>query len=445
MENTKSIIIKCKGSGTMPYTELEEFQGSLKKMSKQNAEKLKKEIAELGWTAPVFVWNKLPDGESLEQAKIMDGHGRLFVLKQMADEGWDIPEIPIVEIEAKDEHEAGRILLGINSKFQKISSEGLLEFLIDYDIEIPELENISLPDVQMSVISDELLKRTTGEIDQDTVPEDVPAVTKPGDLWELGPHRLYCGDSLEEESYKILFDGDYPAKMIFTDPPYNVNYGDTILQNIRQKYNNKEKRFIANDNLGSDFYSFLEQMCERILERCEGGIYICMSSSELHNLYNAFTNAGGHWSDYVIWAKNKFTMGASDYQRQYESILYGWRGDKYHLKHNKFWTGARNQGDVWQFDMPRVNKLHPTMKPVALVEKAIMNSTQSNDIVLDMFLGSGSTLIASEKTGRICYGIEIDTHYCDVIIKRWEEFTGKKAINVQQSNISKENETKPGS
>jgi DNA modification methylase len=147
-----------------------------------------------------------------------------------------------------------------------------------------------------------------------------------------------------------------------------------------------------------------------------------MSSSELHTLQRAFTDAGGKWSTFVIWAKNTFTLGRADYQRQYEPILYGWKQGADH-----FWCGARDQGDVWFVDKPRVNDLHPTMKPVELVERAIRNSSKSRDIVLDLFGGSGTTLIAAERTGRSARLMELDPKYVDVIVERWQNLTGKEA------------------
>jgi DNA modification methylase len=154
----------------------------------------------------------------------------------------------------------------------------------------------------------------------------------------------------------------------------------------------------------------------------KGAVYVCMSSSELHTLQRAFTAAGGKWSTFVIWAKNTFTLGRADYQRQYEPILYGWKDGSDH-----YWCGARDQGDVWFVDKPVRNDLHPTMKPVALVERAIRNSSKSRDIVLDPFGGAGSTLIACEKAGRHARLVELDPKYCDVIVRRWQEFSGGAA------------------
>jgi DNA modification methylase len=197
-----------------------------------------------------------------------------------------------------------------------------------------------------------------------------------------------------------------------------VNYGATMKDKLRKKH-----RRIANDNLGPAFEPFLRDACANILAVTTGAVYICMSSSELHTLHKAFTEAGGHWSTFVIWAKNTFTMGRSDYQRQYEPILYGWKEGTDH-----YWCGARDQGDVWFVKKPVANDLHPTMKPVELVERAIRNSSKNRDTVLDPFAGSGSTLIACEKTRRQARLIELEPKYCDVIIRRFEEFSGKRAV-----------------
>jgi len=179
----------------------------------------------------------------------------------------------------------------------------------------------------------------------------------------------------------------------------------------------------ANDALGDGFYQFLDDAMVNTLMVTKGACYVCMSSSELHTLQKAFTDAGGKWSTFVIWAKNNFTLGRADYQRQYEPILYGWKQGTDH-----FWCGARDQGDVWFQDKPRVNDLHPTMKPVELVERAITNSSKSRDIVLDLFGGSGSTLIAAERTGRAARLMELDPKYVDVIVTRWQDYTGNKAV-----------------
>ena len=233
----------------------------------------------------------------------------------------------------------------------------------------------------------------------------------PGDLWILGEHRLLCGDATIAADIERVLAGGL-ADMVFTDPPYNVDYtGKTA-----------EKLKIRQDALGAKFYQFLRDASANMLAVCKGAIYICMSSSELHTLYQAFSDAGGHWSTFVIWAKHHFTLGRSDYQRQYEPILYGWRKGVDH-----FWCGARDQGDVWFIKRPVANLQHPTMKPVELVERAIRNSSKTRDTILDPFGGSGTTMIACEKSGRQARLIELDPKYCDVAVVRWQAFTGQEA------------------
>jgi DNA modification methylase len=257
-----------------------------------------------------------------------------------------------------------------------------------------------------------------GLTEDDEVPE-VPEqpVSKPGDLWLLGNHRLLCGDAtLLADVERVL--GGQLADMTFCDPPYNVDYANTPKDKLRGKH-----RPILNDDLGSGFEAFLYDACVNILSVTKGACYVCMSSSELHTFQRAFAAAGGKWSTFVIWTKNTFTLGRADYQRQYEPILYGWKEGADH-----YWCGARDQGDVWFFDKPVRNDLHPTMKPVALVERAIRNSSKSRDIVLDPFGGSGSTLIACEKSGRQARLSELDPGYCDVIVRRWQDWTGQGAV-----------------
>jgi DNA modification methylase len=227
---------------------------------------------------------------------------------------------------------------------------------------------------------------------------------------------VLSGDATVLADVERVLSGEL-ADMTFTDPPYNVNYANSAKDKLRGK-----NRPILNDSLGEEFGSLLYDACVNILTLTKGAVYICMSSSELDRLQKAFREAGGKWSTFVIWAKNSFTLGRSDYQRQYEPILYGWKEGTDH-----YWCGARDQGDVWFFDKPLKNDLHPTMKPVALVERAIRNSSKSRDIVLDPFGGSGTTLIAAERAGRRARLIELDPKYVDVIVQRWQDQTGGKA------------------
>ena len=268
---------------------------------------------------------------------------------------------------------------------------------------------------------DELDRLLVVERDVDGDPDDAPEppaepISRPGDLWICGEHRVLCGNATVLADVEKVLGGEL-ADMCFTDSPYNVNYANSTKDKKRGK-----SRPILNDALGNEFGTFLYDACVNILTVTKGAVYMCMSSSELDTLQKAFREAGGKWSTFVIWAKNTLTLGRSDYQRQYEPILYGWKHGADH-----YWCGDRDQGDVWFFDKPAKSDLHPTMKPVALVERAIRNSSKSRDIVLDPFGGSGTTLIAAERTGRRARLIELDPKYADVIVHRWQQQTGQTA------------------
>jgi DNA modification methylase len=282
----------------------------------------------------------------------------------------------------------------------------------DFDLSITGFDLDDLADLQ----GDE--DGYGGGSDQDDVMPEASetVISQPGDVWLLGKHRLLCGDATLADSYAQLLQVE-SVDLVFTDPPYNVNYANSAKDKLRGK-----NRAILNDNLGEGFYDFLLVALTPTLAHCRGALYIAMSSSELDVLQDAFRAAGGHWSTFIIWAKNTFTLGRADYQRQYEPILYGWpEGVQRH------WCGDRDQGDVWQINKPAKNDLHPTMKPVELVERAIRNSSKPGQVVLDPFGGSGTTLIAAEKAGRVARLIELDPKYVDVIVRRWQDWTGQQA------------------
>lgn len=265
-----------------------------------------------------------------------------------------------------------------------------------------------------------------GLTDAENVP-DIPVnrISQTGSIWELGNHRLICGDSTDPAVWAKVLKGEQ-ADMCFTDPPYNVNYGHTLKgQNPERTMDGKGERPILNDNLGEDFYPFLLKACQNIVANTVGACYICMSSSELHTLQKAWLEAGGRWSTFIIWVKNTFTLGRSDYQRQYEPILYGWPE-----KGKRFFTEARNEADVWEYPRPRRNDLHPTMKPIPLVERALANSSLPDMTVVDPFGGSGTTLIAAERLNRKARLIELDPAYCDTIAKRWADYTGQEPKHI---------------
>lgn len=339
---------------------------------------------------------------------IIVGHTRLLAARQLG-----LAEVPVHIAEGLTEAQIKAYRIADNRSNQEaewddellkielgdLESKGFNLELTGFDLD--ELNTLLLTDDNEACTADDIIPEMSEKI-----------VTKSGDLWILGKrHRLLCADSTKPESIDTVMAGN-TAHMIFTDPPYNVDYM------------NDSGDKIHNDNLGEEFYSFLLAACKNMLKICKGAVYICMSASELHTLHKNFTSAGGHWSTFIIWVKNHFALGRSDYQRQYETILYGWaEGNKHH------WCGDRNQSDVWNFAKPSSNDLHPTMKPVELVSRAIENSSKVKDFILDPFAGSGSTLIACEKLNRSARLIEIDPKYCDVIIRRWQDLTGGTAIH----------------
>jgi DNA modification methylase len=360
-------------------------------------------MVEFGWTNPILID---------ENAGILAGHGRLLAARKLG-----FAEVPVIRFEHLSEAQKRAYILADNQiALQAGWDDALLRLeLADLSELGFDLELIGFGEGELDrLLAGEGKAGLTEEDEAPALPEQ--AVTRPGDLWVLGEHRLLCGDATVLADVERVLDGRL-ADMTWTDPPYNVEYGSSAKDKLRGS-----KRKILNDDLGAGFAAFLHDACANILTVTKGAVYVCMSSSELDTLQRAFRAAGGKWSTFVIWAKHAFTLGRSDYQRQYEPILYGWRDG-----HDHYWCGARDQGDLWHYDKPVRNDLHPTMKPVALVERAIRNSSKSRDIVLDPFGGSGSTLIACEKAGRQARLVELDPKYCDVIVMRWQEFSGGAA------------------
>ena len=342
-----------------------------------------------------------------EQAKALN-----IPVKIVETDGSELVVVKRTDLATEDEKRK-KLALMDNSTSDQV--EWSLEN-ISADFNLEQLPEFGIDTLPQAVPEGELVDQAVPEA------EEVETRCKSGDLWLLGRHRLLCGDATVVTDVEKLMDGK-KADMVFTDPPYNVNYGATMKDSLRKKDGQKSAgRTIMNDNLGDNFKQFLTDACANIINFCKGAIYICMSSSELHTLYNSFVESGGKWSTFIIWAKNTFTLGRSDYQRQYEPILYGWPQGAKH-----YWCGDRDQSDIWEYNKPQVNDLHPTMKPLELVARAIKNSSQANDIVADFFGGSGSTLIACEQLNRVCYMSELDPKFCDVILTRWENLTGQEA------------------
>jgi DNA modification methylase len=392
----------------VPIDDLRPDPANPRRISDEELETLTRSIREFGLIDPIIARR--------EDKTVIGGHQRLLAARRLG-----YKTVPVIFVDLTIEQ--SRLL---NIALNKISGSFDQELLARLLSELNEVPDV---DLTLSGFGDDELKKLLKSLDARERRERLEnfdleeamkaaqsaPVAKRGDIYLLGDNKLACNDATDREAVQRLI-GQSKATMAFTDPPYNVDYGN------HGGASPKGKRTVANDNLGTEFEPFLEKACRNIIEVTDGAIYICMSSSELHTLQRAFVSAGGHWSTFIIWAKNTFTIGRSDYQRQYEPILYGWReGAQHH------WCGDRNQGDVWRIEKPTSNPLHPTMKPLALIERAINNSSQPGDKVLDLFLGSGSTLIACERTGRICYGMELEPLYVDIARMRFEAFTGEKA------------------
>jgi DNA modification methylase len=388
-----------------PKEKLVPYARNARTHSDEQVAQIAASIVEFGFTNPILAGS---DGV------IVAGHGRLAAAQKLG-----LDTVPVVVLDHLTPTQRRALIIADNRIAENAGWDDAM-----LRIELQSLQedgfNLDITGFDADALAEIMAGEETtldGQTDDDAVPEvPVMPISRPGDVWELGNHRLLCGDATDPASYDALM-ADAQADMVFTDPPYNVDYANSAKDKMRGK-----DRPILNDNLGDGFYDFLLAALTPMLERCAGATYIAMSSSELDTLQQAFRAAGGKWSTFIIWAKNTFTLGRADYQRQYEPILYGWPEGQ-----NRHWCGDRDQGDVWNIKKPQKNDLHPTMKPVELVERAIRNSSRPGDIVLDPFGGSGTTLIAAEKSGRIGWLIELDPKYVDVIVRRWQDWTGQEA------------------
>jgi DNA modification methylase len=361
-------------------------------------------IREFGWTNPILI-----DGEN----GIIAGHGRVLAAHKLGE-----MEVPTIELSHMSE----------NQKRAYIIADNKLALNAGWDNEILALEISDLKDAGYDLdltgfTLDEINainpKGISGLTDEDAVPE-VPEqpVTVLGDVWVLGKHRLMCGDSTSVEAVTKLTEGG-GVDMLLTDPPYNVAYeGGT-----------KEKLTIQNDNMENDeFRQFLRDafVTADLMMKAGAVFYIWHADSEGYNFRGACTDAGWKVRQCLIWKKSSLVMGRQDYHWKHEPCLYGWKDGAGHL-----WATDRKQTTILEFDKPSRNGEHPTMKPVALFEYQMLNNTKGGDLVLDLFGGSGTTMLAAEKHGRHAALMELDPKYCDVIINRWQDFTGKIATHAE--------------
>lgn len=369
-------------------------------------EKLKRSIEQFGYVEPV-IWNKTT-------GRVVGGHQRLKVLIDMG-----LTEVDCVVVELTEENEKA-----LNIALNKISGEwdkDKLALLIadlqgaDFDVSLTGFEPAELDDL-LNIGAD--AKDDNFDVDAEL---EKPTFSKAGDIWTLGRHRLICGDSTKAETYDLLM-GSTKANLVITDPPYNVNYEGSAGK-------------IKNDNMADDaFYNFLlsayTQMHSAMAD--DASIYVFHADTEGLNFRRAFADAGFYLSGCCIWKKQSLVLGRSPYQWQHEPCLYGWKKNGKHQ-----WYTGRKETTIWEFDKPKKNGDHPTMKPIPLLAYPIMNSTMSNAVVLDPFGGSGSTLIACEQTDRICYTVELDEKFCDVIVKRYIEQVGSSdGVTVQRDGLT---------
>ena len=371
-------------------------------------EKLKRSIEQFGYVEPV-IWNK-------QTGRVVGGHQRLKVL---IDSG--ITEVDVVVVDMNTEKEKA-----LNIALNKISGEWDTDKLA---LVIADLQGADF-DVSLTGFDPEELDDLFRDDVKDGVKEDdfdveaelrKPIFSKAGDLWMLGEHRLLCGDSTKPETYELLMNGK-KAQLVVTDPPYNVDYKGTAGK-------------IKNDKMAEDqFEQFLlaaySQMYESMTD--DASIYVFHSDSHGLAFRKAFEEAGFYLSGCCIWKKQSLVLGRSPYQWQHEPVLFGWKKKGKHQ-----WYTGRKESTIWEFDKPKKNADHPTMKPVALVAYPIMNSTMTGCLVLDPFGGSGSTLIACEQTGRTCYTVELDEKFCDVIVKRYiDQVRSAEGVTVLRDGLT---------
>ncbi|MFX4303013.1 site-specific DNA-methyltransferase [Alicyclobacillus tolerans] len=417
-------------------------------------EKLKKSILEFGYVDPL-VWNK-------ETGNIVGGHQRIKILKEM---GYEEVECSVVSLSKEKE-------AALNIALNKISGEWDLPKLKDllveldtgeFDIEITGFDETELAVLLSDVGDDEVKEDDFNE--KEAVEKALDTTITSGDVYILGQHRLICGDSTDSFFVKKLMDG-YSADMCFTDPPYNVDYTGKTKDSLK----------IKNDKMSDDqFRGFLEDAFSRAYEVMKPGapIYICHADSEGINFRSAMVASGFELKQCIIWVKDVLVMGRQDHHWKHEPILYGWKKGGSHkwyggrkqttvidhktgiaveekedgfvlnfnvengksaaIKVKQFEVihpGEDEQTTIWRVPKPARNGQHPTMKPISLVARALKNSSREGDVVLDLFGGSGSTLMACEEMKRHARVVEFDPVYCQVIIDRWEKFTGKKAVKI---------------
>ena len=385
-------------------------------------------IKEFGFTNPILIDKDIG---------IIAGHGRVLAAKQL-----NMDHVPCIRLDhLTDAQKRAYIIadnkLALNSGWDEGMLAREFEDLLNQEF------NTALLGFSEQEIGQVLqfIPDTLGETDQDDVPA-VPdvAVTQMGEIWNCNNHRVMCGDSLSQKNLAALLR-ETMADMVFTDPPYLMNFtGSPPSKTGGKRPKNSNHKKIINDKMSKAAGDeFLQNICATIKQFCSGPWYICFYRLGIDRILDAINHNKMQWRSMIVWKKNNINLSNSDYKSLYEPIITGYAEDfdpifyGWNLEHN--WYGEKNERDVWEVQIPsiwdiaktKVNDLHPTMKPVDLVLRAIKNSSKRGQSVLDLFLGSGTTMIAAEKIGRTCYGMELDPKYVDVIVNRWQDFTGQQA------------------
>lgn len=387
----------------LPIEQVIPYANNARKHGEEDTDAIMASIREFGFTNPILVWKNI----------ICAGHGRLIAAKRLGME-----KVPVIHLDYLTDEQRKAYILADN-KTAELSGW-------DFDILAAELEDIT--DIDMSQFGFEFPEEDEpiAVTDDDYNEEHAAQRCNTGDLWELGGHRLICGDSTDPAIIEKLMGG-VKADLLLTDPPYNVALGmGGSVDEARKRHRRTDGLVIMNDKMeDEDFYSFLLNFYIAAFANMKEGasFYIWHADNESLNFRKALKDAGVTLRQTLIWNKNTMTLGRQDYQWKHEPCLYGWKDGASH-----HWYSDRSQTTVLDFDKPSRSELHPTMKPLDLISYQINCSTKKGDAVLDCFGGSGTTLIACEQLKRTCYMCELDTHYCDVIIDRWEQFTGDKAV-----------------
>lgn len=386
-----------------------------RKHGEKNLESIKGSLAKFGQQKPIVV-NK--------DNVVVAGNGTLTAARSL---GWTHINVVRTDLTGAD-----LIAFGLadnrSSELAEWDLDVLPDLLLSLQQEDFDLSSIGFDEKDLDIFIPEEIEE--GKTDPDAVPENVETRCKPGDLWIMGNHRLLCGDSTNIQHVDRLMNGE-KADMVFTDPPYGVSY----TKKTKEVFGSTEYTEIENDDKSGDelkdfFRSAFSVLRNTMTDSCS--YYVCSpQGGDSEMMMMMMRENDMKCRHQIIWVKDApvFSMGRLDYDYKHEPILYGW------TKRHEFKRKGSQDKSVWEFKRTE-NKLHPTMKPVELIENAILNSTGSKALVLDVFLGSGSTLIACEKTKRNCYGMEIDPHYCDVILKRWEDFTGQTAVLCKDESVS---------